>query len=209
MARFKAILVLIAATTLVSGANTLAAGREFGTQPVPLRGTAVTTSQTAVFAAFLSNSGPSAQTSGIDTAISVSNILSVPEGFSSDFLNIGGADDTGTVELFIWDRDGTGYAYSSDDPEGPIGMGLNPNGTLGPGQTWTFLLADVLERLGLGRDATFNGYGWVVGNFDAIAGTYNVVVFDVGFTQSFELTPAVGQGGTFTGGLPVTLDSGN
>ncbi len=209
MARLKAILILVAMSTLMLGASTLAAGRKFGGNPVPLKGTAVTTSQTAVFAAFLSNSGATAQTSGIDTAISVSNILSVPDGFSSDFLNIGGADDTGTVELFIWDRDGTGYSYSSDDAGGPIGMGLNPDGTLGPGQTWTFLLADVLDRIGLGRGASFNGYGWVVGNFDAIAGTYNVVVFDVGFTQAFELTPTVGGGTSFTGGFPVSLDSGN
>lgn len=210
MARLKAILIFIATVTLVLGANSLAAGRKFGTDPVPLKGTSVTTSQTAVFAAFLSNAGGTESVpGGINTAISVSNILAVPEGLSSDFLNIGGSDDTGTVELFMWDRDGTAYSYSSDDPEGPIGMGLNSDGTLGPGQTWTFLLRDVLDRLGLGADASFNGYGWVIGNFDAIAGTNNVVIFDVGFTQAFVMTPAVGQGNSFTGGLPVSLNSDN
>ena len=50
-------------------------------------------------------------------------------------------------------------------------------------------------------DNEFTGYGWVIGNFDAIAGTYNVTIFGLGFTQNFELTPTVGPGSL--GGLQL------
>lgn len=208
MAKFKAILFFIAVVALAFGTNAMAAGK-FDTSSGSFAGTAVTTSQTAVFAAFLSNVGPSDQIpSGINTAISVSNILAVPPGLQSDFINIGGSDDTGTVTFFLYDRDGTGVMYDTGS-DCSAGIGLNPDGTLGPGQTYTVLLADILECAVGDRTASFNGYGWVVGNFDAIAGTYNVTIFDIGFTQNFELTPAVGQGQTFTGGIPVSFSNGN
>ncbi len=204
MAKCRAILFFMVVVTLIFGANAFAG--KIGTDSGSLKGTSVTTSQTAVFAAFLSNAGGSELLpSGINTAISVSNILAVPAGLSSDFLNIAGSDDRGTVDLYMWDRDGT--AYSASSANCIVGFGLNEDGTLGPGQTWTFLLADILDCLGLSPSTEFNGYGWVVGNFDAIAGTYNVTVFDVGFTQNFELTPAVGQGQTFTGGIPVRIEN--
>ena len=62
-------------------------------------------------------------------------------------------------------------------------------------------LAEILSQItGMPEvDNEFTGYGWIIGNFDAIAGTYNVTIFGLGFTQNFELTPAVGQGGILTG----------
>ena len=74
-------------------------------------------------------------------------------------------------------------------------------GILWPCRTYTVRLAEILSKItGLPENENeFTGYGWIIGNFDAIAGTYSVTIFGLGFTQNFELTPAVGQGGILTG----------
>ncbi len=71
----------------------------------------------------------------------------------------------------------------------------------GPAKPYTVRLAEILAQItGLPEEENeFIGYGWVIGNFDAIAGTYSVTIFGLGFTQNFELTPAVGHGGILTG----------
>lgn len=166
------------------------------TETVSFQEDAVTTSQTAVFAAFLAwMPNPSDSMMNVDTAISVSNILAAPDGLDSqgafDFESPG--DRSGTVEFFLWNKDGTMYQYESSEE-------------LAPGETLTIRLAEILSRA-TGQDEAdieFTGYGWVVANFDAIAGTYNVTIFGLGFTQNFELLPGLGQGGFF-GGIPVML----
>ncbi len=89
------------------------------------------------------------------------------------------------------------YETSADSP----GSGLDELGYLQPCRTYTVRLAEILSKItGLPEvDNEFTGYGWVIGNFDAIAGTYNVTIFGLGFTQNFELTPTVGDGGRITG----------
>jgi hypothetical protein len=89
------------------------------------------------------------------------------------------------------------YETSADSP----GAGLDEMGYLWPCRTYTVRLAEILSKItGLpANENEFTGYGWVIGNFDAIAGTYSVTIFGLGFTQNFELTPAVGQGGILTG----------
>ncbi len=190
------LLILMVAPVAVS------AQRPPNTDSPSIQGVASTIEQTAVFAAFLSNLAGSEQfPSGIDTAISVSNVLT-PAGFQSELIGSGDPEDSGTIEFHLWNRDGSTIFWDTgSNPD--VGIGLNPDGTLGPGQTFTVLLADILEAAGGNRDDSFNGFAWIIGNFDAMAGTYNVTVFDVGFTQSFELTPAVGQGNTSTAGIPV------
>ena len=44
----------------------------------------------------------------------------------------------------------------------------------------------------------------MVANFDGVAGTYNVTIFGLGFTQNFELLPGMGQGG-YQGGIHVSV----
>ncbi len=86
-----------------------------------------------------------------------------------------------------------GYETAADSP----GAGLDEAGELWPCRTYTVRLAEILAQItGLPEDDNeFTGYGWVIGNFDAIAGTYNVTIFGLGFTQNFELTPVVGAAG--------------
>ena len=60
-----------------------------------------------------------------------------------------------------YNRDGEMMMHetSMDSP----GTGLM-DGMLGPGQTYTVLLSEIVG------DMEFVGYGWIVGNFDSIAG---------------------------------------
>jgi len=157
-----------------------------------------TTSQAAVYAAFLARVPNDDGSLSADTAISLSNILAAPAGTLGDYYDAL-KDRSGTVEFFLWDSDGTSMFYetAADSP----GVGLDAMGYLQPGRTYTVRLAEILSKIkGLPEDEVeFTGYGWVVGNFDAIAGTYSVTIFGLGFTQNFEFTPAVGHGGTLTG----------
>ena len=183
--------------TLAFGSNAVAGSGASGTDTITVLNSETTTSQSAVFAAFLSSIGDS----DVNTAISVSNVLKSPAGSLGDFFDQFG-DTTGVVQFFLCDRDGTPMWYETGP--GSPGLGLLPNGQLGPGQTYTVLLSEILAEItGQPVDQSeFVGYGWVVGNFDAIAGTYNVTIFGVGFTQNFELLPGMAQGGYF-GGVDV------
>lgn len=158
------------------------------------------TAYRAVFAQFLSvipNDDPSLS---VDSAISVSNVCAAPDVLTS--LVTTGGPKTGRVALYLYDRDGTLTMYVSN-PASP-GSGLNANGALGPGQTWTVRLAEVIAAArGIKeRQIEFSGYGWVMSEFDCLAGTYSNTIFGLGFTQNFEMLPGMGQGG-FIGGLMV------
>ena len=86
----------------------------------------VTTSQAAVFAAFLAWLPNEDQPNfSADTAISVSNILGSSPGTLGDFYDSFG-DRQGTLEFFLWNRDGTPmwYETSADSP----GAGLDEMG---------------------------------------------------------------------------------
>lgn len=152
----------------------------------------------------------------VDCAISISNVCAVPEGSSLDkFLGAGDdaeKDGYGGFAIILYDRDGTVHYFSSRENEYPLAgygwAGLNPDGTLGPGQTFTANLKEVLASIrGVQpRDIeSFVGYGWVLSEFDCLAGTYSNTIYGLGFTQAFELKPAMGQGG-WIGGLPLPVD---
>ena len=162
---------------------------------VSTQGVSVTTSQTAVFAAFLSDI-PDA---GVTTAISVGNVLT--PAFSNAFQSTprGGGDTEGTLEFFLYNQDGSLITFDTGtDPT--VGSGLNEDGTLGPGQTWTVLMREILTAAGMGPDESFSGYGTLVANFDAVVGTYNVTIFGLGFTQNFEFLSPVDR--SVFGGAP-------
>lgn len=153
----------------------------------------------AVFAHFLAvrpNSDPSLT---VDSALSVSNVCAAPEKVAPF---IGRGPSSGRLTLFLYDRSGTLTVFETDS--GAIGEGLNSDGTLAPGQTWTVRLAEVIAAAwGVDEaDVEFLGYAWVLSQFDCLAGTYSNTIFGLGFTQSFELLPAMGQGGFF-GGLMI------
>lgn len=159
-----------------------------------------TTSYRAVFAQYLAVIPNEAEPSmSVDSAVSVSNVCAAPEPVSF-FLDRGPTvPKAGAIGLVLYDQDGTILTWvTTSDPT--IGVGLGPDGTLAPGQTWTVRLAEVLEAIG--KEGDFRGYGWVLSGFDCLAGTYSNTIFGLGFTQSFELVPAMGQGGWF-GGVPV------
>ncbi len=200
MLKFRTVLIFVSLALLAFGANALAQGK-FNSDSGALYGTAVTTSQTAVFAAFLSDvSAPRVQ-----TALSVSNVLAIPDGFQSDFLSPVGGDTQGTVEFYLWNADGSPYFFDTGmDPS--LGRGLNEDGTLGPGQTYTVLLNDILGAAGFPvGEQSFAGYGWIVANFDGVAGTYNLTIFNTGLTRNFVLAPRVAEGSSFVCGVPVEV----
>lgn len=215
MRKLRAILFFTALTTLVFGMNAMAAGGGKGTlntDTVSFLHATGTPTQRAVFAAFLSRVAATTGVAGVDTAISVSNILAVPPATAPPAVT-GGVNDlfdvlrnagnrTGTLEFYLFDRDGTLLFFETG--AGTPGRGVSATGTLSPGQTYTVLLEEILEKVTGDRNKAFTGYGWVVGNFDGLAGTYNVTIFGVGFTQAFHLEPAMGSGGLF-GGVPISV----
>ena len=152
-----------------------------------------TTEQSAVFASYLVSIPNDDPMYAFDTAISVSNVLGAPEGI--DVAGYGEGDETtGTLEIYLYNRDGTLMVHetSMDSP----GHGLT-DGMLGPGQTYTVLLSEIVG------DAEFVGYGWIVGNFDGIAGTRTVIGDFV--NQHGTLSPPVSHQGA---GMGVTLVDG-
>ena len=139
-----------------------------------------TTDQSAVFGSYLVN----LPDLGFDTAISVSNVLMSPEG-----TNVSGShnkyDRMGTLEIYLYQ--GGEMMMVETDMDSP-GAGLM-DGMLGPGHTYTVLLSELLPE-----GTNFQGYGWVVANFDAVAGTRTV--FGPGFSQHGDMSPPVShQGG--------------
>ncbi len=138
-----------------------------------------TTDQSAVFGSYL----VSLPDLGFDTAISVSNVLMSPEG--ANVAGSGGYDKMGTLEIYLYNRDGEMMMMETSMMT--AGTGLT-DGMLGPGETYTVLLSELVE------DMDFVGYGWIVANFDAVAGTRTV--FGPGFSQHGDMTPPVShQGG--------------
>lgn len=191
---FSAVLLTVAlsGTAMASGGDT----------SVAFFHGAGTAKQTAVFASFLSNIPDAADASNsVVTAISVSNILKAPGSLDTSVFGTTVANDrSGTIEFYLYNKDGTLTTYETT--AGSPGSGLAADGTLAAGQTYTVLLSEILTAASVTVD--FTGYGWVVANFDGVAGTYNVTIFGLGFTQNFELLPGMGQGG-YQGGIHVSV----
>jgi hypothetical protein len=155
----------------------------------------------AVFAQYLAVL-PNAEdpSMNVDCAISISNVCAAPSEIVP-FLGGGqqGTPDHGRIILQLYGSDGTHVRYVTG-PDSP-GVGLGPDGELASGGTWRVRLAEILAQAqGVSEaDVNFQGYGWILSGFDCLAGTYNNTVFGVGFTQSYEMVPAMGQGGFFGG----------
>ncbi len=172
----------------------------------------------AVFAHYLAvipDPDPTGPDYSVNCAISISNVCAIPEGSGLEIYSLG-SDKTrptsGGFAIFLYDRDGTVYSFSSKSVnrylDGHlIGAGLNEDGTLDPGQTFTVNLQEILAAVQgvYPQDVEqFVGYGWILSEFDCLAGTYSNTIYGLGFTQAFELKPAMGQGGQFGGiMLPV------
>lgn len=217
MKRVKLILLLTVAICLGFSANTMAGPATAAeSDTVSFAMHIDTTAARAVFASFLSVIPNDDPDQSVDSAISVSNVCaapaevvdtgllgdgaSAPENGNGESAAVG--SDNGTITLYLWDRDGTLITHTTG--AGSPGSGLDPDGQLHAGQTWTVRLAEVLSaELGVDEEEIeFNGYAWVTSAFDCLAGTYNVTIFGVGFTQNFEFLPGMGQGQIF-GGIPV------
>ncbi len=207
MATLRTLLVFIAAIFLAAGVTGFSQGVDTGSGSLAAMHT--TADQTAVFMTFGASFfdagiGPAGEDPGPDpvvvsTAMSISN----PLGWNADlspFLDLGGYVQEGTIEVFLWDQ-AEGELITFETSDDSIGVGLNEDGTLSPGQTWTFLLTEVLVAAGHIRD--FRGFGWFVANHDGIVGSSTVVVFGVGFAQNSDLLPGVGQGIHGLAGLPI------
>lgn len=167
----------------------------------------------AVFAQFLAVI-PSVddESMSVDCAISISNVCASPASVAP-YLARGDAPTSGRITLFLYNLDGTRTIYQTQpaaSQEAQLGAGLSADGTLEPGHTWTVRLAEILASVyGVPEDMLtdpgvlgpggFRGYGWILSDFDCLAGTYNNTVFGVGFTQAYEMVPAMGQGGFFGG----------
>ena len=168
-----------------------------------------TTDQTAVFVTFAAHMAAEAGVAGhgevsptpeVSTSISVSNPLAMDP--MSPFLDLSGFVTVGTIEVYLWDQT-AGDLISFETSDDSVGIGLAADGTLPPGGTWTFLVSDVLNAAGW--EDNFVGFGWIVANFDGVAGTHTVTIFNVGFNQAFHAVPAIGQGFHGTAGLPVVV----
>lgn len=182
-----------------AGSGVRAAGP--GLPAVTFLQTEVTSARRAVFAHFLAYvPDPSNPGRAVDGAISVSNVCAAPPEID---LFIGDAAPKGRVVLHLYHLDGTHITYVTG-PNSP-GAGLDPNGELGPGQTWTVRLAEILAAArGIPEQQVtdFRGYAWILSEFDCLAGTYTNTIFGLGFSQAYEMSPAMGQGGFF-GGVQV------
>ena len=206
MSTFRALLVFIAIIFLAGGFTAFAEGIDTGSRS--FSGAFVTTDQTAVFVTFAASSfdsgvagaGGNGDAVPVATAISVSNPLVWDP--MSPILDLSGHVTEGTVEVYLWDQ-AAGDLISYETSDDSVGNGLNGDGTLSPGGTWTFLLSDLLVAAGWTQD--FTGFGWIVANFDGVAASHTVVVFGIGFSQAFHGTPAVGQGFSGIAGLPVSV----
>lgn len=212
MSKLRAVLFFTVLATLILGLNVQAETGDIAANPntgsIAFTHVVGTTSQSAVFAAFLSSVPASPGVPAVAGAISLSNILVTPPitpaagGVGDVFDAIAANSDTvGTLEFYLWDQAGTMTMYET----GPLspGTGLTPAGTLGPGMTYTVLLEEILaEMTGVSGNNFPAGICWVVANSDGVAGTYTVVSFDVGFTQNFNFKPDMG---TSLGGNPVSV----
>lgn len=187
MIRGKSLLFFGLITFLALSFNAVA-GEGGGSGEITLFQQDTTLSQSAVFAAFLSSIDGASS-----SAISVSNILGGP--FDSQIAATTG-DTTGPLTFMLFDRDGDVYTFSTaDDPN--IGTGVDADGNLSPGQTYTVNLNELIGAIFPDDpNKEFNGFAWVVADFDAVAGTYFNFFSAIGASQAFALEPTLG-------GLPV------
>lgn len=206
MSTLRALFIFIAVIFLAGGFTAFAEGIDTGSRS--FTGMYETTDQTAVFMTLATSTAPVVAPAGETPAAAVATAISVSNPLAWDpmsiYLTLTGYVTEGTVEIHLWDQtegELISYETAGDSP----GDGLNEDGTLSPGGTWTFLLGDVLAAAGW--DGDFTGYGWIVANFDGVVATHTLVIFDVGFAQAFHAVPALGQGVHGMAGLPVmTVD---
>lgn len=160
--------------------------------------TEATTVRRAVFAHFLAYiPNPEEPGLAVDGAISVSNVCASPPEVA---FFIGDEAPKGRIMIHLYHLDGT-YIHYATGPGSP-GTGLDVTGQLSAGQTWTVRLAEILaaaKGVPEAQMGDFRGYGWILAEFDCLAGTYTNTIFGLGFSQAFELSPAMGQGGFFGG----------
>jgi hypothetical protein len=134
----------------------------------------------------------------LETAVSVSNTCAAPPlGAAADMHESGGfpvcgVESTGPVWLFCYMQSGGSWAFNSstDFIDGnPIGTGLDAEGKLAPGGTFTFFLSEAVEAVtGDSANVSSIGYCYVVGqDFEAIAGTYVNFLPLVGIQQDFAM----------------------
>ncbi len=151
--------------------------------------------QSAVFASYLVSMPSEDPDQVIDTYLSVSNVLSAPERVATAGGPYEGDDKVGTLEIHLYDRDGGGPVIHETTGDSP-GAGLDENGRLAPGQTYTVRLAEIV-----GEDRAFVGYGWIVGNFDGIAGT-RTNILGQGVTWHGDLSPKLSRHGAGVKPIP-------
>ena len=158
----------------------------------------------AVFAHYLAVIPNAIEGMSVDCAISISNVCAIPDPSLDIYIGDPGIPTSGGFAIYLYDRDGTVSFFSSREHNqvGYYGPSPNGDGTLSPGQTYTVNLQEVLSAVKGGEAGEFAGYGWILSEFDGLAGTYNNTIYGLGFTQAFELKPAMGQGGLF-GGIPL------
>ena len=189
MSKVRAIAFFFVVFLLAFGINAVAQDKS-----ITIMGDSGTTSQSAVLASFLAsiNDGDAANSS-----LSVSNVLGSPPG--SGFPS--GGDDSGSLWFHCYNQNGAVYWFhTADHPD--VGAGLDLEGNLAPGGTYTVNLWEILRALHPDRepaDRDFVGYCWVVADFDAVAGTY----FNTFLTgnQSFQMEPS-------PGGIPIGDNGG-
>ena len=161
MSTLRALLVFVAIIFLAGGFTAFTEGIDTGSRS--FSGIFATTDQTAVFVTFAAHIAAEAGVAGhgevsptpeISTSISVSNPLAMDP--MSPFLDLSGFDTVGTIEVYLWDQTaGDLIPYETSDDS--VGTGLDMDGTLSPGGTWTFLLSDLL--IAAGWEGNFVGFG--------------------------------------------------
>ncbi len=187
MSKLRLPVALVFLAFLVFGASAMAAENpaKMSTDSDSTLGVSTTLSQSAVFAAFLSDVNGGADA---NTAISISNIVIAPpkiSGISTPDLN----DTQGPITGYFYGNDGSSYVYkTSDNPT--VGSGLDEAGELGPGGTWAVFMSELLGTMGV---ENFIGFGWFVADFDAVAGTYTN--FFTGISAGFGAQMVPTQGG--------------
>lgn len=158
--------------------------------------------QSAIFASYLVSLPNEDPDQVIDTLISVSNVLSAPRGVDTAGGPYEGDTRVGTLEIHLYSRDDDQpmvYETKGDSP----GDGLDENGRLAPGQTYTVRLAEIV-----GEDSAFIGYGWIVGNFDGIAGT-RTIILGPGMAWHGDLTPKLSHLGAGVKPIPPHAPESN
>jgi hypothetical protein len=147
----------------------------------------------------------------LDTALSVSNTCAapalgmVPADAHLNFQECG-VESTGPVWLFCYDQGGTSWTFNSSTDlidDMPIGGGLDEDGMLPPGGTFTVYMSNIVEAVtGDSANVSFAGYCFVVGqDFEAIAGTYVNFIPLAGIQQDFALQSDFKGVGIFTDGM--------